>query len=243
MKKIPKNQKGFTAVEGLLIILILVVIGGVGYMVYHNNHKTKTVAASTTAAKTKTSSTKTATNPYSGWKTYTGSQVSFQYPSSWTVSTNANPAVGVSVTSPIFTSSSAGVSNSSGYGSTVSMLAQIGTTNGSDYCSGSSCQVTAVVPLSNSQLKGDVLAVVNQTVNGTSSSDTTFVVANGNTKVGDTDVTQAGASDGLYVNGQTEYNSPSMESTVTAPVSNVTELKTNSYFTNLVSLINGMKFN
>jgi hypothetical protein len=40
MNKIFKNQKGFTAVEGLLIVLTLVVIGAVGYMVYHNDHKT-----------------------------------------------------------------------------------------------------------------------------------------------------------------------------------------------------------
>jgi len=56
MNKTPKNQKGFTTVEGLLITLILVVIGGVGYMVYHNDHKTKAASLSTTAAKTTTSS-------------------------------------------------------------------------------------------------------------------------------------------------------------------------------------------
>ena len=39
MNKISKNQKGFTVVEGLLLILIFVVIGGLGYMVYKNHHK------------------------------------------------------------------------------------------------------------------------------------------------------------------------------------------------------------
>jgi Flp pilus assembly pilin Flp len=51
MNKISKNEKGFTAVEGLLIILILVVIGAVGYMVYHNDHKNKTTSVTATAVK------------------------------------------------------------------------------------------------------------------------------------------------------------------------------------------------
>jgi uncharacterized protein (UPF0333 family) len=63
MNKIYKNQKGFTAVEGLLIVLILVVIGAVGYMVYHNNHKFKTVSVSTTANNKPALSTKTTTKP------------------------------------------------------------------------------------------------------------------------------------------------------------------------------------
>jgi uncharacterized protein (UPF0333 family) len=100
MNKISKNQKGFTVLEGLLIVLILVVIGAVGYMVYHNDHKTKAVSVSTTAAKTpttkNTSSTKPTTtasaNPYDGWKTYTlkNEKLSFEYPSSWTLSANDN---------------------------------------------------------------------------------------------------------------------------------------------------------
>ena len=242
MKKLSKNQTGFTLVEALLIILILAVLGGVSYMVYHNHHKAKTNSTdSTTTTSSSSNSTKAATNsnPYAGWKTYNGNNVSFQYPSSWTVGTNANPAVGVSVTSPIFTSSTAGVDSNS-YGSKISMLAQIGTVSSTDYCAGSTCQVTAVVPLRNSQLSGDELAIVDQTVSG--SSDTTFVVTNGSTKVGDTSVTEVGAS-GQYVSGQAEYNSPTLESTVTASVSNVTTLKTNTYFTNLVLLINSMKFN
>ncbi len=76
MNKKSKNQKGFTVVEGLLIVLILVVIGTVGYIVYHNDHKTK-ASVSTTA------------NPYAGWKSYTNlSPVSFKYPSNWTVTTS-----------------------------------------------------------------------------------------------------------------------------------------------------------
>jgi hypothetical protein len=49
MNNILKNKEGFTTVEALLIVLILIVIGAVGYMVYHNDHKTN-IASSTTSA-------------------------------------------------------------------------------------------------------------------------------------------------------------------------------------------------
>jgi hypothetical protein len=98
MNKISKNRKGFSAVEGLLIILILVVIGGVGYMVYHNDHKAKTVSASTTAGKTSTASstkstTETTANPYAGWKQYCDGidKYCFKYPSTWQFSDKSFP--------------------------------------------------------------------------------------------------------------------------------------------------------
>lgn len=56
MHKLSKNQKGFTTVEALLIILILAVIGFGGYYVYHTNHKTKTTNLAATAPKTSTAS-------------------------------------------------------------------------------------------------------------------------------------------------------------------------------------------
>jgi Tfp pilus assembly protein PilE len=63
MKKIQKNEFGFSAVEVLLVILILVVIGAAGYLVYHNNRKTvnATNAASKTSAVKSTESAKTTT--------------------------------------------------------------------------------------------------------------------------------------------------------------------------------------
>jgi hypothetical protein len=92
MNKISKNQKGFTAVEGLLIILTLAVIGFGGYYVYHTNHKAKTASVSTSGANNSASgSTKsTAANPYAGWNSYTdvSKLFSVMYPSGWTA---ANP--------------------------------------------------------------------------------------------------------------------------------------------------------
>ncbi len=87
MGRLRNNQKGFTAVEGLLIVLILVVIGAVGYMVYHNNHKTKTVGTTNTSSnKPATTNTKTPTSSNSS-QVFTASSYGFQftYPQKWSV--------------------------------------------------------------------------------------------------------------------------------------------------------------
>lgn len=47
MIKLKNNQKGFSALEGLLIVIILVIIGTVGWIIYKNNHKTVSVAPKT----------------------------------------------------------------------------------------------------------------------------------------------------------------------------------------------------
>jgi len=90
INNVDKNQKGFTAVEGLLIILILAVVGFGGYYVYHTNHKTK-AAVSTTAAKESTASSNKSTvakttNPYAGWKTFCSTMggLCLKYPTNWT---------------------------------------------------------------------------------------------------------------------------------------------------------------
>lgn len=55
MDHILRGQKGFTAAAGLLAILVLVVIGVVGYTIYHN-HKTVSMG-NTVKASSDTSST------------------------------------------------------------------------------------------------------------------------------------------------------------------------------------------
>lgn len=80
MMKISTNDKGFTLAETLLAILILTVIGLGGYYVWHNQHKSsakKTISS--------TSSNKSTTTSYEGWKTYCDSHAKFcfKYPSDW----------------------------------------------------------------------------------------------------------------------------------------------------------------
>lgn len=92
MGKLQKNQDGFGAVEAVLVLVIVILIGVVGWMVYKNHHKTAMTAANN-VTKTATSPTTPATtksttpDPYAGWNTYTLKQekLTFRYPSNWTL--------------------------------------------------------------------------------------------------------------------------------------------------------------
>lgn len=92
MGKLRNDQKGFSAVESILVLVIVALIGVVGFMVYKNHNKTKPAPAASTAAKSTTTPAKTtpaSTNPYAGWKTYTSSveKITFKYPADWTADT------------------------------------------------------------------------------------------------------------------------------------------------------------
>lgn len=87
MGKLTKNQRGFAAIEAVLILVIVALVVGTGIYVYHAKHNAdKTLNAASSASST-TASTKTTTksSPYAGWKTYTlkKEKLSFQYPASW----------------------------------------------------------------------------------------------------------------------------------------------------------------
>ncbi|HVV67150.1 MAG TPA: hypothetical protein VHB72_03730 [Candidatus Saccharimonadales bacterium] len=60
MNKIAKNEKGFSIVEGLVVIAVVVAISLVGYLVWHAHHK-----KSPAKATTKTTSTTAAVHPVS----------------------------------------------------------------------------------------------------------------------------------------------------------------------------------
>jgi len=77
-----RNESGFTAVEGLLIVLVLTVIGFGGYYVWHSQKKPPTKPVATT---TKTSAKPAqSTDPYVGWKEHVNEKYkfSFMYPPS-----------------------------------------------------------------------------------------------------------------------------------------------------------------
>ncbi len=60
MNKINKNQKGFGTVESILVVIIVVLIGAVGFLVYKNHHKTAPVASATKTTIVKSTAPKTA---------------------------------------------------------------------------------------------------------------------------------------------------------------------------------------
>jgi type II secretory pathway pseudopilin PulG len=89
MKKL-NNQNGFTAVEVVLVVLLVGALGIAGYFAYKNQHTTATKAVVVT---TKSAPAKTVASPYAGWKTYSSAYegASFKYPSSWTLAVSPEP--------------------------------------------------------------------------------------------------------------------------------------------------------
>jgi hypothetical protein len=87
MDKRTTIERGFTLVEVLIIFVILCVIGGVGYLTYHNHYDTKK-SSSTSTAKNTIPNAVAADSPYTGWDTYASDLggFSFRYPATgWTL--------------------------------------------------------------------------------------------------------------------------------------------------------------
>ena len=247
MGKLHNNEKGFGAIEGLLIVAVVVLLGVVGYMVYKNHNKANTTPTTTTkitsTTPAKTTTTTPAVDPYVGWQTYSNSQVSFKYPSGWTASKgpgNSQSTI-ADATSPGFTTTSMTTAQNSG--APVTLYLQLSTSSSTVYCSNDPCKVTAVAQLTNSQLPNTVLAVVNQTSgNGTNYSQ--YVVVSDSTKVGDTTINAVKAgSSSVYIFGQPYYTPSGGGLTVAARITDTAAFQADSHFKDLVNLINSAKFN
>ena len=87
MINVHKNKDGFTVVETLLVVIVLVVIGVAGYFVVKRVHKTSPSTSS---------SSSTNNTAYSGWKAYcdSGTKFCFKYPSNWKLTGESNSSVG-----------------------------------------------------------------------------------------------------------------------------------------------------
>jgi hypothetical protein len=90
MGKIRRDEAGFSAIEIVLVLFVVGLIGVVGFMVYKNHNKkvtTNSVATTTTTAptSTQTKTTTPALDPYADWKKYcdTVTNGCFRYPSDW----------------------------------------------------------------------------------------------------------------------------------------------------------------
>lgn len=91
MKKL--NTKGFSAVEVLLVILIVAVLGGIGYMVYNNRNKAATKTETTTQkSTTKVAETAKPVDPTASWKTADslGGAFSMKVPDGWELNNYTN---------------------------------------------------------------------------------------------------------------------------------------------------------
>ncbi|HZL07611.1 MAG TPA: hypothetical protein VFC50_00255 [Candidatus Dormibacteraeota bacterium] len=95
MKHATFSQRGFAAIEAILIIVAVAIIGGTGYYVYHANKKTNNTynSATKTAQSSPSKVTKkkiTAADPTANWTAYKSAtgQFSLKYPASWVQPTN-----------------------------------------------------------------------------------------------------------------------------------------------------------
>jgi len=83
------NENGFGAVEGLLVIVVVVLLGVVGYMVYKNHNKVTSNSSTTTSTITTAPAKTTTTQPVApaNTKTYTDIAKAYtvSYPQDWTI--------------------------------------------------------------------------------------------------------------------------------------------------------------
>ncbi len=87
-----KNTKGFTLIEGLLILVIAGVLGGTGWYVWHH-HKKTTIPSSSTTSPTSASSTQSTTSatpdPTANWTLFTSQDgFSIRIPDGWQLINN-----------------------------------------------------------------------------------------------------------------------------------------------------------
>lgn len=82
-----RNQSGFTALEGVLMAIVVIAIGAAGYFAFEGR--------SNKLAETKPASTESTqkSDPYAGWQTYTSkvNGVSFKYPADWKSAISTTP--------------------------------------------------------------------------------------------------------------------------------------------------------
>jgi hypothetical protein len=86
--KLQKNQKGFTLVEGLLVVIALALVVGVGFYVMNANKDKKDDTVTSTSQTVK--KTKPAVDPTLDWTSYSSplGKFSLKYPKSWATATN-----------------------------------------------------------------------------------------------------------------------------------------------------------
>lgn len=96
------TQKGFTVVEALIVLLILVLAGGAGWFVYQKNHKESTASNTTDTTNTATNeNTEQAAqaDPYEGWITFKKDDFTALYPSNWVAveldTSNSDPNIDI----------------------------------------------------------------------------------------------------------------------------------------------------
>lgn len=87
------NQKGFSVVEILIVIVVVGLLGGAGWYVWKSKDKNQTpITTNNTVQKTEPEIYKRSTTVPSDWKTYSNQQykISMSYPQNWTIRAEDN---------------------------------------------------------------------------------------------------------------------------------------------------------
>jgi hypothetical protein len=189
------NQKGFSAVETILVLTVIILIAVVGWLVYKVEHKTTTQATGSSVT------TPTAQSPYAGWKTYSDSSFSLKYPVNWkTVAPGDREGSIVDVDSPRADQSYFSLKTdalSKPYVG-LSLFNSIG--QPSSCGTAFICTITAVAPLTTTGIAHPILATISEVSTDPSASKITLfeILDSNTTKVGDNKF-----SEGVTVNGKT----------------------------------------
>jgi len=190
-----QNQKGFSVVEILIVIVVVGLIGAVGWLVYDRQHSQNKQESSTTT--TDNSKVTDATKPtpadkYADWATYKDEYVSFRYPKNWTVSkqyTFADPygALSIDIKAPVdSTLTPADTNNKNLYLSSSVLIAKDGRFTGN--CAGCG-QVFSVESIETGDKSKGSLIIADSGVPGEPAS---IGLVSGKVAVGDKDYTPTG---------------------------------------------------
>lgn len=85
-----KNQNGFGAIEALLILVTVGIIGFTGWFVWHSNNKASNDLKSSSSSAKFEKKKKSPVDPTADWTPYTSTagKFSLKYPKSWSTATN-----------------------------------------------------------------------------------------------------------------------------------------------------------
>jgi hypothetical protein len=104
VKKIRHNSKGFGALELVIILVVVGLLGFGGWYVWNSKKSADKPSSATQPTGSDQESTATEETPAAGWKTYSNASpaFSFQYPDDWTVAKeeSSNTYVSIRISSP-----------------------------------------------------------------------------------------------------------------------------------------------
>ena len=241
MSRFTAEDKGFSSIEALLIVVIVFLIALAGVYVHHTtNTNDKTI--STTSSKTVTD------NTFAGWKTYSDSTVTFQYPASWTEAATSNASGNTfTLTAPV--DSTIKLSDAHNQGITNPRLAALiifpsGDNHARDCAGGgignTSCTIYDVLPVTFAHSIGATHVVISDfdgisTANQIIVTDDTVTVG---AKVFESGVSLNGNL--VFINAYVQYDTTAYKNNVDGSIANVKDFEATQSFKDLMNVFKSL---